>query len=326
MPRHPPSASKHPGVPGRSARQPTEIPSRGWKQILRRVVGEFGEDQVLLVAAGVTFYLLLAMVPALTALVSVYGLFADPADVERHLASLQGFLPGGAQEVVGQQLNRLVAQSGGGLGFALAGSLLLALWSANAGTKALFTAMNVAYDEAEHRGFVRLTLITMGFTIGTGMLMIALLGSVVLLPNLASLLNLGALVDGAIRLLSAVVLIAAGLAILAALYRWGPSRASARWRWITPGAIVALVVAALGSTAFSWYVGNFGSYNRTYGSLGAIIGFMTWIWLMVTVVIGGAELNAEMEHQTARDTTTGPEQPMGTRGARMADTLPNERG
>ncbi len=310
---------------GREARLPTQIPARGWKEILKRVGSEFGEDQVLLVAAGVTFYLLLAMVPALTALVSVYGLFSDPADVQRHIASLNDVLPGGAQQVLGEQLNRLAEQSSGGLGFALAGSLLLALWSANAGTKALFTAMNVAYDEPERRGFVRLTLVTLAFTLGTGLLMVALMGSVVILPNLASLFGLGSLADIAVRAATTAVLVCAGVAILAALYRWGPSRERAKWSWITPGAMIALVVAGLGSAAFSWYVGNFGSYNKTYGSLGAIIGFLTWLWLMVTVVIAGGELNAEMEHQTAKDTTTGPARPIGSRGARMADTVPDEQ-
>lgn len=291
-----------------------------------RVVSGFSDDQVLLVAAGVTFYLLLAMVPALTALVSVYGLVADPADVQRHLMSLQRLIPGGAQEVIGEQLNHLANQAGRQLGLALAGSVLVALWSANAATKSLFTAMNVAFDEKEHRGFVRLTLVSLGFTLGSFALTTGLMAGIFVLPNIASWLALTSVVNLLIKLGTAVALVAASLAILAALYRWGPSRTSAKWSWITPGAALAVAVAGIASTAFSWYIGHFGAYNKTYGSLGAIIGFMTWIWVMVSVVIAGAELNAEMEHQTARDTTTGREKSMGERGARMADTLPEPEG
>jgi membrane protein len=203
----------------------------------------------------------------------------------------------------------------------LAISLALALWSTNAGMKALFESMNVAYDEEESRGFIKLTLISLAFTVGAIVLLLAIIGVVVVMPLIVASLGLGALTELVVKIGSALVLLVAGLVGLSALYRWGPSREEAEWKWITPGATVAIVIAMIGSLLFSWYVANFGSYNETYGSLGAIIGFMTWLWIMVIFIITGGELNAEMEHQTLKDTTTGPEKPLGARGAEMADTV-----
>ena len=314
---------------GRDAAKPTQIPAPGWKEIAVRVYKEFSKDRVMLVAAGVTFYLLLAMVPAMTAFISVYGLFADPGTVQQHISFINDYMPSGGQEIVTDQLTRLSQQPSSGLGFALVISLAIALWSANAGMKALFEAMNVAYDETEKRSFVKLTLTSLAFTIGAIVLLLAIIGVVVVMPLIVETLGLGAMTELIVKVGSAVVLILAALLALSALYRWGPSRSEAQWKWITPGAVVAVAIAMVGSLLFSWYVANFGSYNETYGSLGAIIGFMTWLWIMNTFVITGGELNAEMEHQTREDTTTGPEQPLGTRGAEMADTVaqgPNDTG
>jgi len=313
------AAAAHPK--GRDAAKPTEIPTPGWKEIVLRVAKQFGKDRVMLVAAGTTFYLLLAMVPALTAFVSLYGLFADPGTVQQHISFIQDFMPSGGQEIIGEQLTRLSQQPNTGLGFALAISVGLALWSTNAGMKALFEAMNVAYDEEEKRGFVKLTLVSLAFTLGTIVLLLAVIGVVVVMPLVVEKLGLGSLTELLVKVGSGIVLLAAGLLGLSALYRWGPSRENAEWKWVTPGACVAIVIAMIGSLAFSWYVSNFGSYNETYGSLGAIIGFMTWLWIMAIFVVTGAELNAEMEHQTAKDTTTGPDRGMGQRGAQMADNV-----
>ncbi len=310
---------------GRDATKPTEIPARGWKEIALRVFAEFKNDRVQLVAAGVTFYLLLAMVPALTAIVSLYGLFTDPASVQEHLSLLQKWLPGGGQEIVAEQLQRLSSQANTSLGFALAGSLAVALWSTNNGMKALFEAMNVAYDEAEERSFIKLTLTSLAFTLGAIFLLLTIVAVVVILPAVLPLilntLGLGSQVQLLVQVASGLILMVAALFGLSALYRWGPSRADAQWKWITPGATVSVLVGIIASVLFSWYVANFGTYNETYGSLGAVIGFMTWLWIMVTFIITGGELNAEMEHQTRRDSTTGPAQPMGQRGAQMADTV-----
>ena len=306
---------------GRDARKPTDIPAPGWKEILTRVYKEFTKDRVMLVAAGATFYLLLAMVPAMTAFISIYGLFADPSTVQQHIGFIQEYMPGGGQEVIGEQLTRLSQQPNAGLGLALLISLAIALWSANAGMKALFESMNVAYDETEKRGFVKLTAISLAFTLGAIVLLLAIIGVVVVMPLVVDMIGLGNFAGLLIKIGSAIVLVLAALLGLSALYRWGPSREEARWKWITPGAVMAVVIAMIGSLLFSWYVANFGSYNETYGSLGAIIGFMTWLWIMVAFVITGGEINAEMEHQTREDTTTGADRPLGTRGAEMADTV-----
>jgi membrane protein len=313
------AAATHPV--GQDARKPTQIPAHGWKEILIRLFKQFSKDRVMLVAAGVTFYLLLAMVPAMTAFISLYGLFADPATVQEHISFLQEYLPSGGQEIIGEQLTRLSQQPSSGLGFALAISVGIALWSTSAGMKALFEAMNVAYDEEEKRGFVKLSAIALAFTLGAIVLLLSIIGVTVIMPLVVESIGLGALAELLVKIGSAVLLLLAGLVGLAALYRWGPSRSEAEWKWITPGALVAVVIAMIGSLLFSWYVANFGSYNETYGSLGAIIGFMTWLWIMMIFVITGGELNAEMEHQTSEDTTTGPEEPMGGRGAEMADTV-----
>lgn len=317
------------GDRGRHADGPGEIPVTGWKSTLWRVYEEIGDDRVTLVAAGVTYYLLLAMVPGLAAFVSLYGLFADPATVGDHLAQLSAFVPGGGMEMLKSQLQRLASKDQTTLGFSLILSLAISLWSANAGVKSLFEAMNVAYDEREARSFIRLNAVSLAFTlclIGAALLLI---GLVVVLPILLGYLGLGKGLEWLISGVSLLVTILALSLGIAALYRWGPDRANAKWRWITPGAILTLVVTAIVSLLFSWYTANFGSYDATYGSLGALIGFMTWIWMTMIILIVGGELNSELEHQTAQDTTTGAPQPLGERGAVMADKVartPSDNG
>ncbi len=306
---------------GQSASSPAAIPSRGWKDILVRVSGEISKDRVMLIAAGVTFYLLLAMVPAMSAFISIYGLFSDPATVQEQLQMMEGVIPDGGMTILNEQLSRLAGQANSTLGLTLAISLSIALWSTNAGVKALFEAMNVAYGERERRSFIKLTAISLAFTLATIVAGVVGLGVIVLLPTVLQFVGLGQGTEWLIKMGSFALLAVMALLGLAALYRWGPCRENAKWKWITPGAVLTLVVTLLVSVLFSWYVANFGSYNETYGSLGAIIGFMTWIWITSTIVIVGAELNAEMERQTARDTTTEPAEPMGLRGARMADQV-----
>lgn len=309
------------GELGLRAHSPTEIPAAGWKHIFLRVYSEIGKDRVLLVAAGVTYYLLLAMVPAMAAIVSVYGLFADPSTVKSNIVQLSSLLPGGAVEVIDQQLQRLIDAADGTLGLSLVVSLAISLWSANAGVKALFEAMNVAYDETEKRSFVQLTLASFAFTLCLVAAALMLVAMTVILPVVLDSVGLGSTTEWAISAGGILAAFAVVSLSISALYRWGPSRETARWNWITPGSLLAVVFIAIVSLLFSYYTANFGSYDATYGSLGALIGMMTWIWLTMIILIVGGELNSEMEHQTARDTTTGPEQPMGSRGARMADNV-----
>jgi membrane protein len=306
---------------GREATTPSEIPARGWKDILWRVYEDLTAHRILMVAAGVTFYALLAVFPAIAALVSLYGLFADPASIGTILQSLAGVLPGGAIEIVGDQLQRVASQGGGKLGFAFVIGLVIALWSANAGMKALFDALNIVYDEQEKRGFIKLNLVSLAFTLGAIAFMLLALAAVVVVPIVFNVIGLGSIVNWLVRILRWPLMLVAVALGLALIYRYGPSRDTAQWRWVTWGSGAASVLWIVVSLLFSWYVSNFGSYNKTYGSLGAAIGFMTWIWLSVTVILLGAELDAQMEHQTAEDTTEGPEQPLGARGATKADTV-----
>jgi membrane protein len=306
---------------GRTADTPTEIPAKGWKDILWRTYEEMNKDRILAVAAGVTYFGILALFPAIAALVSMYGLFADAATINDHLASLGGLLPGGATEIIGEQVTRITSAGGGALGFAFFFGLALSLWSANAGMKAMFDALNVAYGEEEKRSFIKLNLTSLTFTLGAIAFVLLALGGIVVVPVVIEFLGLGEIGEALLSIARWPVLLAIVVLALAVLYRYGPSRDEAQWRWITPGSVLAAVVWIAGSMLFSWYVANFGSYNETYGSLGAAIGFMTWLWLSTTIILVGAELNAEIEHQTAKDTTEGHQQPLGRRGARMADTI-----
>jgi len=306
---------------GRDAVTPTAIPRAGWFMILRRTLSQASEDRLLTEAAGVTFYTLLALFPALGALISIYGMIANPAEVGEQLKSLGGIVPGGGIELIEDQTRRLTQNPSTALGVGALLGLAVSLWSSNQATKALFDALNVVYEEKEKRGFIRLTLMSLAFTVCGLLFAVIAMAGVVVLPVVFNLIGLGTQVEWALRIARWPLLMVLVGVVLAALYRFGPSRERPRWRWVSAGSVLATLLWFAGSLGFSWYVEKFGSYNETYGSLGAVVGFMTWIWLSAAVVLLGGELNAEMEHQTARDSTTGPEKPMGRRGARMADTV-----
>ncbi len=297
-------AGDKPHVPGDEAEWPTGIPPRGWWQIAKRVFSEIFSDRVLAEAAGVTFYVLLAIFPALAALVSIYGLIANPKTISDQLSAVSGVLPEGGMNILHDQVTALVSKPSGGLGLRAILGLLTSIWSANAGMKALFDALNVVYDEKEQRSFVRLTLLTLAFTLGALIFLIVAISGVVVLPAVLGFLGLG---DTAATLLSVsrwpLLLVVLSL-FLALVYRYGPSRKQRRWRWVSVGGLGATVLWLIVSLAFSYYVQNFGSYNKTYGSLGAAVGFLTWIWLSISVVLIGAELDSEMEHQTEPDAST----------------------
>ena len=318
----PKSADKHEPGRGRTAEAPHQIPARGWKDIAVRTFNEFSEDQIPQVAGGVTFFALLSIFPAMAAFVSLYGLFADVGVANGQFNALAGILPREAVGFVGQEMTRIAGAKHAPLGLAFAISLLLSIWSANGAVKALFSGLNVAYEERERRGLVRLNLVSLAFTIGGLVFVMATLGALVAAPIALRIVGWhGSLSPVLISLLRWPALLIVTAGAFALLYRYGPSREQARWRWISWGSAIAALIWLLASMLFSWYVANFGHYERTYGSLGAVVGFMTWIWISTIVVLLGAELNAEIEHQTAVDSTTGLEAPLGTRGAKMADTL-----
>jgi membrane protein len=306
---------------GRLADAPSEIPARGWKDILLRVYHNMGEDRVIALAAGVTFYSVLALFPAIAALVALYGLFSDPATIADHVNRLSGVLPGGAITVIGDEMRRIAAQGNNTLGVTFVVGLAVALWSANAGMKSMFDALNLVYKEREKRGFIKLNAVSLLFTFATLGFVLLAVAAMVVLPVVLNFIGMSAGTDLAARVLPWPALLVVLTLGLSCVYRYGPSRDQPKWRWITWGGAFAAVTWLAASMLFSWYAANFGSYNKTYGSLGAMIGFMIWIWLSAIVILLGAELNAEAEHQSARDTTVGAPKPMGARKARMADTL-----
>ena len=306
---------------GRAADHPAEIPPPGWKDILIRTYRSISDDRVFALAAGVTYYVLLALFPGLGALVSIYGMIANPEDIGNLVASLAGTIPQDAINIISGQLHHLASQDQKTLGLAFFGSLLVSLWSANAAVKALFDALNVVYGETEKRGFIRLTILSLTYTVGMILFLVLAMIGIVVIPAILNLLHFdtwGELIITALRWPALLAILVFGLALV---YRYGPSRNDARWRWISWGSVTAAILWVVVSMLFSWYASNFGNYNKTYGSLGAVAAFMVWSWLSITVVLMGGELNAEIEHQTAKDSTTGPPKPLGARGAKMADTI-----
>ena len=307
---------------GHRAGMPTGIPWRGWKDIFWRTVEEISADRLLLIAGGVVFYGLLATVPAITALVSMYGIFTPASTINAQLSFLADVMPAGAYQLISDQVVRIAGNSDGKLTVAFILGLGIALWSANAGVKAIFDALNVVYDEDEKRGFFKLNAISLSFTFAGVVVLILVLAAVVALPLVLAFVGFAAKQQaGWLPLLRWPVMFALVVLGLSVLYRYGPSRRNAKWRWVSVGSVFAALTWIAVSVAFSWYLSKFADYNATYGSLGAVIGLMMWMWISTAVVLIGAELNSEIEHQTACDSTTGAAKPMGTRGAVMADTV-----
>jgi membrane protein len=304
---------------GRAADAPHRIPLKGWRDILWRSWKTFNRDNIPQVAGGVAFFALLAVFPGIGVFVSLYGLFSDVDTAQAQLSLLQGVLPEAALQLVGDQMLRLAAARHTGLGVAFVVSLVVSLWSANAGMKALIVGLNVAFEEREKRSLIRLNLLSLSFTVGMLVFLLASIGAIVEAPLALAFLGRQNL---ALSVLRWPMLLLAAMAGLALLYRFGPSRNHEQWRWVSWGSVAAALLWLVASLLFSFYVAHFGSYDRTYGSLGAAVGFMTWIWISTITVLFGAELNSEIEHQTAVDTTVADApRVMGQRGAHMADTL-----
>lgn len=306
---------------GRYAERPRDFSRPAWGDVLRRVKSSTSEDNLSLVAAGAAFYALLAIFPALAALVAIYGLFTDPATVTQQLDRVADIIPDEARMILESQLQRVASAGSTALSIGAAASFLFALWSASKGVKSLMTALNIVYGEREERGFIKFNGTALLLTLVVLAFVLVALVAVAVVPAIAGLLNLPPVVEGLVRWLRWPLLGAAAVGILAVLYRYGPSRARPQWRWVIWGAVAAAVLWLIGSALFSLYVSNFGSYNETFGSVAAVIVLMMWFYLSTYSVLLGGELNAELEHQTARDTTTGEPQPLGRRGARVADTV-----
>jgi membrane protein len=302
---------------GRQAERPQQIPPRGWMDIAKRVKTEVKQDQVPLLSAGVAFYTMLSLFPLVIAAVSIYGLVADPETVRSQIHRLTQLLSPETARILGQQIRQVTAGAGGALGLATVLGIATALWSASSGMKALITGVNMTYDQTETRKFVKLRGLALLLTLGAMVLMGIALALIVAFPAVTgdwpTALRWTASV---LRWLLLAALLIVGLAVL---YRYAPDRDNPRWNWVSWGSAVATVLWVLASFAFSFYVGHFGNYNKTYGALAGVVILMFWLFLTAFVVLLGAELNTEMELQTAKDTTTGREEPMGKRGAHAAD-------
>lgn len=310
---------------GRAAERPSQIPWPGWLDVLWRVAHQIIVDRVMLVAAGATYYFLLALFPGLAAFVALYGLIADPLTIADHIEALEGIAPQAAIDLIRNQLDALAGQTRNVLNLAFYGGIGVSLWSVNSAIKALFEAMNIAYNEAEKRSFIRLNLLSLGFTFGAILTGFLLLFAIGVIPTVLAFVDQRGWTETLVALVRWPVLLAViGLGITL-IYRYGPSRERAKWRWLTWGGMLAAPLWLAISFAFSYYIENFADYNATYGALGAVIGLMVWIWISVVILLVGAELNAELEHQTARDSTTGQPKPMGERGAMVADTVGRAR-
>ena len=311
-----------PDLPGVDAGDPTEIPAAGWRQILRRAFRETREDGIPLLAAGVAFYGFVGLFPALIAAVTLYGLIADPAQVEEQVRSVTGALPAESAALLRDQLTEIAGGSRRALGIGLVVSLGGALFSASGAVANLIKAINLAYDEDETRGFVRLRGLALLLTLGAVLFVAVSVGIIAVLPAVFDSVGLGAagrFTANVLRWAGLVVFVAASLAIV---YRYAPDRSRPRLSWVSLGAAVSTALWILGSVGFSVYVRTFGNYSETYGALAGVVVLLLWLFLTAFIVLLGAEINSETEQQTARDSTVGPARPMGERDAVKADTLP----
>ena len=312
------------GVPGGGADRPRDIPRRGWFQILKRAWKEAKADQVPLIAAGVAFYAFLAIFPAIIAAVLLYGLLADPSQVASQVDQIGKALPSSAQNLLSDQLTSLTSTSQQSLGIGLVIALAGALWSASGGMGNLITAVNIGYDEEEDRGFVRRKGLSLLMTLGAIVFVVVAIALVAVLPAVLNALGLPPVLRVGVEVVRWLGLVVAMMAALGVLYRVAPDRDAPRLRWVSVGAVTATVLWVIASAGFSLYVDRFSSYGKTYGSLAGVVVLLLWLWITAYVVLLGAEMNAEAEQQTGRDTTRGDPQPMGERGAVKADSLPGD--
>jgi membrane protein len=309
---------------GRLANSPGEIPWRGWRAVIRRTFWEMLTDRVSLVAAGCAFYGTLALFPAMSMLVSIYGLLFDPVTAEPQLALLRDLLPPSAFSLIADRVHMLVTKPPSTLGLGLVVSTAVALWSSASGVKSIITALNLAYEEREERSFLHYQLAA--FTITILAILSAVVGLVLLvgLPAVLAFVGIPQNQKFWLRISSFGLLLLGILIGLSLLYRFGPCRRHPKWHWVTPGSLVATVLWITASALFSWYVATFSTYDATYGPLGTVVAFMMWLYVTVYAILLGAELNAELELQTVRDSTHGPPKPFGRRGAYVADHVAEE--
>ncbi|MBQ4827522.1 YihY/virulence factor BrkB family protein [Leisingera sp. HS039] len=306
---------------GRNASAPHEIPKTGWKDIALRLKDEIAEDHVGLIAAGVAFYGLLALFPAITAVLAIGGLLVEPSQIIDQLSAFAGIVPDEVMTIVTKQATEVAGSREGGLGLAATAGILIAIYSASKGMKSLIEGMNVAYDEKESRGFVVKTATTLLLTIFLIAGLLIGLGATLVVPSVVAYLQAGVIAEMLGTIVVWALLLLFTLFGLAVLYRYGPSRDAPEFQWVSPGAVAACLLWIVGSAGFAFYVGHFGSYNESFGALAGVVVLLMWFWISAFIILMGAELNAEIEAQTRHDTTVGKDQPMGQRDAVKADKL-----
>ncbi len=321
-----PPPSKNRNSLGRDAENPVQIPARGWWQVIKRAKEQLDTDHIQIVSAGIAFYFFLSIFPILATAVSIYGLITDPSEAETQIAGLAKVLPANLHDTVAQILRNLSSQSGGSLGWGVVLGIIVSIWSAKKGTTALVTGLNIAYDEKENRSFLRLTLITLGLTLGAIISGFLVLGLVAGFPAVSSLLGLPSGVESAVNILRWPIVACMIVVMLGALYKYAPDRDPAKWEWVSIGSIAATLLWLVGSILFSVYIENFAKFGKTYGSFSAVVTLMLWLFLTAYIILLGAEINSESEHQTARDSTQGPDEPIGQRGAYHADHVADGTG
>ncbi len=298
------------------------MPRAAWKDIAARTYKRTWDDNVALVAAGVAFYGFFALLSLLGLIVLVYGLAADPMSVIKNMQALTGVLPTDVASIIGDQLMTAVRASQKTKGIGILIAFLVATYGGTNGAASVITALNIAYEEKEKRGLVRFYLLAISMTLSALIIALAALAGTAALAFLQHLLPEAphvAVVAG--KIVGYLFLTVVGAAIASTLYRFGPSREDAQWKWITPGSLFAAVALLLLTWAFGIYVSRFTNYHASYGSLGAVVALLTWMYLSAYAFVFGAELNSEIEHQTAKDSTTGSPRPMGDRGAWAADNV-----
>ena len=306
---------------GREATSPKDIPLTGWKDTLYRVKDQIGKDRLSMIAAAMSYYALFAFIPALSSIVLIYAWVSDPTEIYNHINKFSNILPQEIQAMLKEQLGALSSKASSTLGFGALFSLLLTLWSASKGSLAFIDGLNIIYNEKEERGFIKQNLMALGTTLLATLLGIIAIGVIIGVPATASFLGWPDSLEFAVTAASWLALLALFSVFLAFAYRFGPHRQKAKWKWVSWGAVIAAVLWAISSAGFSWYASEFGDFNKTYGSMGAIIVLMMWFYISSFVILLGGEINAELEHQTMKDTTTGHPLPLGSRGATMADTV-----
>lgn len=307
---------------GRAATRPSQLRWQDWKAIIRRVFDNLGHHNVYLIAGGISFFSILALFPAIAALIGIYGLVADPQVILAQVEALEQVLPPDAYGLIADQISQLIVTDRQALSIGSVIAIALALWSTRSGVGAMMDGVNISYSEENERGFLAYYAFSLLLTLVFVMVVIVAIASIIIVPAVLQMLRLEGVAGWLASIMRWPVLILALMFALGVLYRYGPQRHRAQISWITWGASLATILWLVGSLAYSWYVSNFANYNATYGSLGAIVGLMLWFYVGAYAILLGAELNAEMEHQTAKDSTTGPEKPLGKRGAYVADHVP----